>query len=57
MVEIENLKKEILDLITPYLVERAGKIYIENEEYKESSKKRMLERECNRYDIITKALQ
>ena len=40
MVEIENLKKEILDLLTPYLAEpeRAGKIYIENEEYKESSK-------------------
>lgn len=38
MVEIENLKKEILDLLTPYLAKRAGKIYIENEEYKESSK-------------------
>lgn len=37
-VETENLKKEILDLITPYLAECAGKIYIGNEENKESSK-------------------
>ncbi len=38
MVETKSIKKDILDLITPYLVERAGKIYIDNEEYKESSK-------------------
>lgn len=38
MDEIERLKKDILDLLTPYLTERAGRIYIENEEYKKSSK-------------------
>lgn len=38
MTETESLKKDIMDLITPYLTERAGKIYIENEEFKESVK-------------------
>ncbi len=38
MAEIDNIKKDILDLITPYLTERAGRIYIENKKYKESVK-------------------
>ncbi len=37
MFQFNNVKKNILDFITPYLSERAGRIYIENEEYKESS--------------------
>ena len=34
MIEVKDINKDILDIITPYFVERAGNFYIEDEEYK-----------------------
>ena len=38
MIEIKDINKDILDMITPHFVERAGRFYIEDEEYKESTR-------------------
>lgn len=35
----DALKKNIWEFIAPYLTERAGHIYVQNEEYKEAIKK------------------
>lgn len=35
----DSLKKNIWEFIAPYLIERAGRNYVQNEEYKEAIKR------------------